>query len=352
MTVAPGGSTIDATTDLVDVETNGIRLQALVRGSGPLVILLHGFPQTWYLWRNQIDPLVAAGFRVCVPDQRGYGASEAPERIEAYNMLELTADVIGLADGLGEQQFYLVGHDFGAIVSWHVALQYPHRLHGVIGFSVPYNPAFLRSTAAERGSLGTFFYQHYFNSPGVAEEELERDVGRSLRWLYYSVSAEGWRFASQVVAGGPEDRELLGLVGDPPESFRGFTSEDICYYVSQFRHSGFRGPLSWYRNRPLIGLLTPWLQGAKIRVPSYFFYGEFEAAMRDSFGVYDEARSAPETHFEDLRAIKEIPGAAHWIPCEQPGLVTNAICDSLLDLVEHDGAPGDAMKLRAVHDPK
>lgn len=122
------------------LQTNGITLRTIVEGDGPLAILLHGYPRCWYLWRHQIDPLKAAGFRVAVPDQRGYGASDRPTGIEDYNILELAADVVGLADALGEDKFYLVGHDWGCIVAWYTALLYPHRLHCVMGLSVPLLP--------------------------------------------------------------------------------------------------------------------------------------------------------------------------------------------------------------------
>src|SRR5262249_12039474 len=100
------------------IQTNGIRLRTVVEGKGPLVILLHGFPQCWYLWRHQIDPWVGAGFQVAVPDQRGYGGSDRPAPVEAYDIIELTNDVAGLADALGHQKFIVVGHDWGAPVAW------------------------------------------------------------------------------------------------------------------------------------------------------------------------------------------------------------------------------------------
>jgi len=104
------------------IKTNGVTLRAVVEGSGPLVILLHSFPQCWYLWRHQIDPLVAAGFQVAVPDQRGYGGSDEPPSIEAYDIVELSRDIAGLATALGHEHFIVVGHDWGAPVAWHTAL--------------------------------------------------------------------------------------------------------------------------------------------------------------------------------------------------------------------------------------
>lgn len=119
------------------IDTNGVRLRTVVEGDGPLVILLHGFPQCWYLWRHQIDPLVEAGFQVAVPDQRGYGGSDHPEAVDAYNIVDLSHDVAGLATALGHEQFLVVGHDWGAPVAWHTALLHAERVKAVAGLSVP-----------------------------------------------------------------------------------------------------------------------------------------------------------------------------------------------------------------------
>lgn len=107
------------------IETNGIKLQVVVEGEGPLLLLLHGFPQCWYLWRNQIDELVAAGYQVAVPDQRGYGGSDKPADVDAYDVVQCAADAAGIADALGHETFTLVTHDWGAVVGWYVALLWP-----------------------------------------------------------------------------------------------------------------------------------------------------------------------------------------------------------------------------------
>lgn len=120
------------------IKTNGVTLRTVVKGEGPLVILLHGFPEFWHLWRHQIDPIVAAGYKVAVPDQRGYAGSDAPEAIEDYDILHLSGDVVGIADALGYDDFIVIGQDWGCIVAWHTALLYPDRVSAVMGLSVPY----------------------------------------------------------------------------------------------------------------------------------------------------------------------------------------------------------------------
>src|SRR2546425_5278806 len=122
------------------VEANGIRLHIAEEGEGPLVVLLHGFPECWYSWRHQFAPLAAAGYHVVAPDQRGYARSDRPEPVGAYTILHLVGDVIGLIHALGEEQAVVVGHDWGAPVAWHTALLRPDVVRGVAGLSVPPQP--------------------------------------------------------------------------------------------------------------------------------------------------------------------------------------------------------------------
>src|SRR5262245_31592530 len=172
------------------IETNDVRLRVVVEGQGPLVILLHGFPQCWYLWRHQIDPLVEAGFQVVVPDQRGYGGSDCPAEIEAYNIIELTNDVAGLADALGHEQFIVIGHDWGALVAWHTALLLPQRVRAVAGLSVPYVRGRVGAATRQENFGDNFSYIVYFQQPGVAETELEADIQKTLRIIYFAVSGD------------------------------------------------------------------------------------------------------------------------------------------------------------------
>ena len=299
------------------LETNGVTLRTIVEGDGPLAILLHGFPRCWYLWRHQIDPLKAAGFRVAVPDQRGYGASSCPERIEDYNILELAADVIGLAEALGEEKFYLVGHDWGCIVAWYTAMLYPHRLHCVMGLSVPCHPI---GPAAVNppGRDDTFWYIRYFQNPGVAETEFEADLDRTMRF-FNGIPDEA--------PGGPKPRDA-SYMGDAPAPSRlhpAFAQADHDYYVASYTESGFRGPLSWYRNMGRIPTLAPWLDRAKIQVPAFFLAGSNDPVLQFNPGSYD----SQDRNFADLRGKQIIDGAGHWVQEEKPEETSAAIVEFL-----------------------
>lgn len=309
------------------LKTNGITLRTVVEGHGPLVILLHGWPQSWYLWRHQIDPLVAAGFQVAVPDQRGYGGSDQPAAVEAYNILELTADVAGLASALGHQRFIVVGHDWGAPVAWHTALLYPDRVQAVAGLSVPYARWKPGMMTRQENFGDNFWYGVYFQKPGVAEAELDADIRKSLRIIYFSISGdapEGLWFVKK-----PKSAKFLQGLIDPPALPRWLTAEDLDYYVEQYQKGGFRGPLNWYRNIDRNHDLTPQLEHAKIQQPAFFITGKKDLVMSfpgDWFNQMDQWIS-------DLRGKVIIEDAGHWVQAEKPEPVNEALLGFLKSVV-------------------
>jgi len=305
------------------LQTNSVTLRTIVEGEGPLVILLHGFPRCWYLWRHQIDPLKAAGYRVAVPDQRGYGASSCPERIEDYNLLELAADVVGLADALGEETFYLVGHDWGCIVAWYTALLYPHRLECVMGLSVPLlpiGPGFVNPPGLD----DAFWYIRYFQNPGVAEREFEADVDRTFRFFN---GAQDQSSESSLMELRPKNSPMFPE-GDPPPLSPAISEQDHAYYVASFARSGFRGGLSWYRNMARVPYLAPWLNEAKVQVPAYFLAGSDDPVLQFVPGSYD----LQDANFADLRGKTMIDGAGHWVQEEKPAEVTAAVLEFLASI--------------------
>ena len=172
------------------VKTNSINMHIAEAGRGPLVLLVHGFPESWYSWRHQLPALAAAGYHAVAPDVRGYGRTDAPEPIEAYSMKNMTADMAGVVDALGEKTAVVVGHDWGAPIAWHSALLYPDRFRAVAGLSVPYTPrAPMPPTQLFKQVFANqFFYILYFQKPGVAEAELQADVRKSMRLFLYMAS--------------------------------------------------------------------------------------------------------------------------------------------------------------------
>jgi pimeloyl-ACP methyl ester carboxylesterase len=310
------------------IETNGIRLRTVVEGKGPLVILLHGFPQCWYLWRHQIDPLVNAGFQVAVPDQRGYGGSDCPAEIEAYDITHLTNDVVGIADALGHKQFYLVGHDWGAIVAWYVVLLHKERVEALCNMSVPWPfppPASWKvGGMTKQENFGdSFWYIVYFQKPGVAEAELEANIRKSLRTIHFSVSGDAP--ADAVFTPKPASAPLLAGWIDPPSLPAWMTEADLDYYEAQYKQSGFRGPINWYRNIDRNITLYPQLKDTKIEVPTLFLAGAKDIVLQFEAGWAEQLDS----RIADLRGKVFIEGAGHWVQVERPAAVNTALLNFL-----------------------
>lgn len=298
------------------VETNGVTLHTVVEGEGPLVVLLHGWPQTWYLWRHQIDPLVAAGYRVAVPDQRGYGASSCPDEISAYDIRTLVNDVVGLAEALDSPQFTVIGHDFGCLVSWNTALLRPDRATAVMGLSVPGWRLGPRDVWPE-GMDDRFWYMRLFQQLGHAEAQLDSDIERSLLGLYYALSADSppSSFVGQLQH--PADAHFHDVFPAPSELPRWLEQADLDVYVEGFAR-GFRGPNHWYRNLPTNNERTPEVRGARFTQPAAFVAGADDDVLLIASGWQD--RFAP--RFDDLRFIELVADAGHWVQMEQPEATT------------------------------
>jgi pimeloyl-ACP methyl ester carboxylesterase len=313
--------------DLQTLETNGIRLRAAVEGDGPLVIMVHGFPELWYSWRHQIRPLARAGYRVVALDLRGYGGSTKPRPVEAYAMTSLMADVIGVIDAFGEQTAILVGHDWGAPICWNTAALHADRVAAVAGLSVPYRKRGATSAIAlwRRLYRDKFFYQLYFQEPGVAEAELGADHARTLRMIYYGASGEG---AGTFIAEKPADAKMLdGLVDpDPLPSF--ITADDVATYAAAYAKSGWHGPINRYRAQGLDAADLGQIDSGDLTQPAAFVGGELDAVRQFMPGL-DLFDFAP-NHCKDFRGSTIVPGVGHWVQQEAPD-ATNAALDEFLD---------------------
>src|SRR5207249_9836078 len=196
-----------------------------------------------YSGRHQLVALAEAGYHGVAPDQRGYGQTDRPEAIEAYTLLHLVGDAVGLLDALGAASAVIVGHDWGAPVAWHAALLRPDRFRAVIGLSVPFRPrGTVRPTAAMPRTDEAIFYQLYFQTPGVAEAELERDVRATMRRLAFSISGDAPR--RDNVAMVPRAGGFLDQTIDPDTLPPWLTAADIEFYSGEFGRTGFRGGLN------------------------------------------------------------------------------------------------------------
>jgi pimeloyl-ACP methyl ester carboxylesterase len=314
--------------EFATVQTNGIRLRVALAGKGPLVVLVHGWPESWYSWRHQIPALAEAGYRVAAPDVRGYGGSDKPAAIEAYAIKQMCADIAGLVEGLGERQAILVGHDWGAPIVWNTSLFFPQRVRAVAGLSVPHagrGPAprieLFRNIYKDR-----FFYQLYFQEPGVAEAELETDVRASLRKTYYAASGEGRKAAAPGPAKPADAKYLDGLV-DPNPLPDWLTPEDLDYYAGEFARSGFRGPLNRYRNSELDFAQQAEIADRPVEQPAAFIAGSLDPVLGFLPGVDLVARMRERV--SDLRLVRIIDGAGHWVQQERPAEVNAALLEFL-----------------------
>lgn len=305
------------------VVTNGIELNVAEQGEGPLVLMLHGFPESWYSWRHQFAPLAAAGFHAVAPDMRGYGKSDKPHNIEAYNQVQVVNDIVGLIPALGYQTAIVFGHDWGAPTAWSCALNHPDKFTAVGALSVPFSP---RSPVQPMPMMremfkGQFFYQLYFQEPGVAEAEFEKDIRTALRKFLYLGAGEA--DLSGLTGKVPND-DLLTSLPNPASLPKWLTESDLDFYTGEFTRSGMRGPLNYYRNHDLTWELT---KGApeQIRQPAMFVAGE-----RDGVVVMaaDALKKMPE-RVTDLRINRLIPGIGHWTQQEAPSIVNEEMLNFL-----------------------
>ncbi len=324
------------TPDFRFIDTNAIRLRAAVKGEGPLIVMVHGFPESWYSWRHQMAPFAAAGFTACAIDVRGYGGSDKPHEIDAYSMQQMTADVAGVIDALSPNApAVVIGHDWGAPIAWHTAVLHKDKVRGVAGLSVPYTPLALAPLnqifKAMFTDQGKFFYMSYFQDEGVAEAEFEADVRGALRRLYFASSADShglWTRREKPVG----EPMLQGL--DDPDPFPAWMSaEDIDYYVGEFERSGFRGPINRYRKFERDRAMMSEVLDRIVHQPSLFIAGEQDMVLK-MFGSGDAAAIEERMRevCSDLRGVHLIPNTGHWTQQEAPKETTGLLIDWLATL--------------------
>jgi pimeloyl-ACP methyl ester carboxylesterase len=306
------------------VTANGVRIHLVEQGEGPLVVLVHGFPESWYSWRHQLPALAAAGFRAAAIDVRGYGRSSKPTAIDAYRMLLHVGDNVDVVRALGESEAVIIGHDWGSPIAASSALLRPDVFRAVALLSVPYatgSPT--RPTEAFRRMGGDEqFYIEYFQEPGVAEAEIEQDVRGWLAGFYVSASADATRppdggTIATVPAGGRlRDRFVV------PEVLPGWLSEaDLDVYAAEFEHGGFAGPLNRYRNVDRDWEDLNAFANRPITVPSLFIGGD-----RDGPTIW--GRPAIERFPQSLPALRGahiLENCGHWVQQERAQSVNDLL---------------------------
>lgn len=314
------------------IQTDGLNQQILEAGSGPLVLLIHGFPELGISWRAQVEALAAAGFRAVAPDMRGYGGTDKPDNREAYSILHLVGDMVDLVRALGETSCVVVGHDWGAPVAWHCALLRPDLFRAVVGLSVPFQPRRPKGppTAAmaaitKRAGLGDLYISRF--QADDAHQPFDADPATALRKMFYAYDGAT-----------PDDRQSTGFMPDGV-SLTDSIADDATRppwmsethfreYVDAFAAGGFRGPVDWYRNLDRNWALTAFLQDQRIRQPALFVVGE-----RDPVRHYAGPHEAGQKDWlTDLRAQVVVPGAGHWLQQERPDEVNRLLLDFLTGL--------------------
>jgi len=314
--------------DHATFRANGGRVHAVVQGSGPTVILVHGFPESWYSWRQQIPALAAAGYRVVAVDVRGYGRSCKPGRVEDYRMVKHVGDMVGLVEALGCGTATIVGHDWGAPIAWHSALLRPDLFTAVAGLSVPYAPPAAADQAAPTARMRSLggeeeFYVSYFQRVGRAEAEIETDVRSWLLGFYWCASGD--------VVNGPNiaqvehGRQLRDKFVYPQQMPAWMTDRDLDVYTAEFEYSGFFGPLCRYRNVDRDFEDLAGFAGRPIVQPSLFVGGS-----KDGPTIW--GAPAIERFSETLPGLTRseiLDGAGHWIQQERPEATNELLIEFL-----------------------
>jgi pimeloyl-ACP methyl ester carboxylesterase len=312
------------------VETNGIRLHCAVDGEGPLVLLLHGFPEFWYSWRHQMAAL-APRFRVVAPDLRGYNLSDKPAGVEAYALPELVADVLGLVHAFGEREAVVVGHDWGGAIAWAFAMQHPHALRRLVVMNCPHLAIFQQHLRENPRQLARSWYMFFFQIPWLPETLL------GLRGAWPVAAA----VRSSMVR---RDALSEADVGAFREAARrpGALTSAINYYRAAFRDPGAAAAWpAWlrrfvYGDRPLPGARMRLEDWPKITVPTLLVWGEQDVALGKELTLgMEPLMAAPLT-------VKYIPLAGHWVQQEVPEVVNAYLLDFLGDLAPAETAAAPA----------
>ena len=309
------------------IQTDGLNQRILEAGEGPLVLLIHGFPELGVSWRAQVEALAAAGYHAVAPDMRGYGGTDKPPATGDYSILHLVGDMVDLVRALGQTQCVVVGHDWGAPVAWHCALIRPDMFRAVAGLSVPFQPRRPKgpptpamAALAKRVGLGELYISQ-FQAPD-AHLAFEADVETALRkgfYAYDGATPDDARSTGFI----PEGETFLSVVPDTATVPPWMSADHFAEYVQAFSQGGFMGPMDWYRCLDLNWSLTAFLQDQRVAQPAFFLVGE-----RDPVRHYAGQHEAGlKDWLTDLRGQVVLPGAGHWVQQERADEVSRLLLD-------------------------
>ncbi|PKA57698.1 putative strigolactone esterase D14 like [Apostasia shenzhenica] len=304
------------------VDVNGIKMHVVEKGEGPVVLLLHGFPELWYSWRHQILSLAARGYRAVAPDLRGYGDTDAPADVTAYTIFHIVGDLVALIDTLGQDKVFVVGHDWGAIVAWYLCVFRPDRVKALLNLSVAFMPReqALWRVDTLRGYYGDEFYVCRFQEPG----EIERQFAQLDTTLLFKVFLTSRNPRPLII---PKEKGCTKLLGIDLPLPSWLSEDDINYFATKFNKSGFTGAVNYYRNiNPNWELTSPWA-GDQIKVPVKFIVGDLDLAyhfegMQDYIHNGGFKRDVP--LLDDVIVME---GVAHFINQEKPEEISDHIYD-------------------------
>nr|AVA18035.1 epoxide hydrolase [Euphorbia corallioides] len=302
------------------VATNGINMHVASIGKGPPILFLHGYPELWYSWRNQLLSLSSLGYHCIAPDLRGYGHTDAPESVEKYTVFHIVGDLVGLLDALKIEQVFLVAHDWGAIIAWYFCLFRPDRIKALVNTSVPFlhrdpNVTFVQNY---RNLFGDDFYIVRYQELGKPEAEYAKiNTAKLFRIILTNRNPD-------PEATLPKD---IGKLPDPAILPCWLTEKDVDYYAHKFDQTGFTGGINYYRNLDRTWELTAAWSGAQVKVPTKFIVGDLDLTynipgMKEY--IHDGGFKSDVPLLEEVIVLKNV---AHFLNQEKPDEITNHIYD-------------------------
>ncbi|THD60650.1 MAG: alpha/beta hydrolase [Phenylobacterium sp.] len=291
-----------------DIQTNGIRLHVTEMGAGPAILFVHGFPDTAYTWRRQMQVVAAAGYRAIAPDMRGYGQSSAPTDAALYTPFQTVGDLVGMLDALKIPQAIVVGHDWGATHAWAAAMMRPDRFKGVFCLSVPYSPRGDASTfdAMRAAGHGSDFYMFEQIRPEADQiwADAKVTIPGALYWGSGSApAAQAWNIFDPA----------RSLHRAPPATLPTWIEPDyLAHNIASFQRTGFHGALNYYRAVQPYFDLSPAFKGAKISVPAYFLWGKADGLVP----IYALTEDKMRDRCPALKGYVGLDGIGHWVQHE------------------------------------